>query len=59
MLTAELSCGRYRSALIVSVASLIPSLEPRLQFEQTHPGDGCADKKARHHEWRHHDLLAP
>jgi hypothetical protein len=59
MLTAELSCRRYRSPLIVSVASLIPSLEPCLQLEQAKPGDRSADEEACHHEFGHRDLLDP
>jgi hypothetical protein len=44
MLTAEPSCRRYRSPSIVSVASLIPLLEPCLQLEQAKPGDRSAEK---------------
>jgi hypothetical protein len=44
MLTAQLRRRRYRSPLIVSVASLIPSLKPCLQFTQPEPGDRSADE---------------
>jgi hypothetical protein len=57
MLTAQLSCRRYRSRLIVSVASLIPSLKPCLQLEQAKPGNRNAEEKACHHQWSHLDLL--
>jgi hypothetical protein len=58
MLTARLGCrGDGVSALVVSVAALIPSLEPRLQFEQAQTGDRSGDDKTCHHKWSHLDLL--
>lgn len=58
MLTAALTSRRYGvAALIVSVASLIPSLKPRLQLEQANPGDRSGDEEARHRNWSHLDLL--
>ena len=59
MLTAQIRCRRYRSPLIVGVASLIPSLKPCLQVEQPQPGDRGADEDACHHEWSHRGLLTP
>jgi hypothetical protein len=45
MLTAGFSCRGYGvSALIVSVTSLVPSLKPSLQLEQTKPGDRSGDE---------------
>jgi hypothetical protein len=45
------------SVLIVSVASLIPALESRLQLKKAKPGDRSGDHEARHRKWSHLDLL--
>ena len=58
MLTVQLTCRGYGvSPLIVSVASLIPSLKTRLQLEQAKPGDRSGDEETRHRKWIHVDLL--
>jgi hypothetical protein len=58
MLTAQLKSRAYGvSALIVSVASLVPALEAGLYLKKAKPGDRSGDKEARHRKWSHLDLL--